>query len=73
MSKKKQPVGVAIDDVTIKGVDGLQLSINDDVIGTVMPLENGSFNAQIGSDRPVKVKTQDEAIEYLIQTYNLHH
>ncbi len=39
MSKKKQPVGVAIDDVTIKGVDGLQLSINDEVIGTIMPLE----------------------------------
>ncbi|MCH5462093.1 DUF2969 domain-containing protein [Lactobacillus sp. LC28-10] len=73
MSKKKQPVGVAIDDVTIKGVDGLQLSIDNEVIGTVLPLENGSFEAQIGSDRPVKIKTQDEAIEYLIQAYNLHH
>ncbi|KRK99441.1 hypothetical protein FD04_GL002258 [Secundilactobacillus odoratitofui DSM 19909 = JCM 15043] len=73
MSKKKQPVGVAIDDVTIKGVDGLQLSINSDVIGTVMPLENGAFEAQIESERPVKVKSQDEGVEYLIQAYNLHH
>lgn len=73
MSKKKQPVGVDIDDITIEGVDGLQLSINGDVIGVVMPLDSGSFEAQIGSDRPVKVKTQDEAVEYLIQTYNLHH
>lgn len=73
MSKKKQPVGVAIDDVTIKGADGLQVSINDTIVGTAVVLENGSFEVQYGSDRAVKVKTQDEAIEYLIQTYNLHH
>lgn len=72
MSKKKQPVEVAIDEVTLNGADALQVSIKDQVVGTIQTTEKG-FEAQVGDDRPVKVKSQDEGVEYLIQAYNLHH
>ncbi|ANZ61687.1 hypothetical protein AYR62_03875 [Secundilactobacillus paracollinoides] len=72
MSKKNQPIGVAIDEVQQGELTVLQVSIKDDVIGVIKPLDK-TFEVDIEGDQPVKVKTQDDGIEYLIQAYNLHH
>lgn len=73
MAKKNRPVEVAIDEESRDGKDVLVIKVKEKEVGVVTPTDDGGFSAQLFEERPVRVKTQDEAVEMLLQNYNLHH
>lgn len=73
MSKKNRPVEVAIDEEKRNNQDVLVIRVKEKEVGVVTPSDDGGFLAQLFEERPVRVKKQDEAVELLLQNYNLHH
>ncbi|KRK48234.1 DUF2969 family protein [Secundilactobacillus kimchicus] len=73
MSKKNRPVEVAIDEDNRDGKDVLVIKVKEKEVGVVTPTDDGGFAAKLFDDRPIRVKTQNEAVELLLSNYNLHH
>ncbi|WP_054710405.1 DUF2969 family protein [Secundilactobacillus paracollinoides] len=55
MSKKNQPIGVAIDEVQQGELTVLQVSIKDDVIGVIKPLDK-TFEVDIEATSQLRSK-----------------
>lgn len=73
MSKRNRPVEVTIDEEKRDGQEVLVVRIKDKEIGVVIPSGDGGYLAQLFTERPVRVKMQDEAVALLLENYNLHH
>lgn len=70
---KERKIEISMDKVKRGGQEVSVLNIGKKEIGFIEP-QGAKFNAVIlGSDLNQAFKTEDEAVNYLIATYHLHH
>lgn len=71
--KKNRPIEVTINEDKRDDKDVLIIKVKEKEVGVVFPTDDGGFLAKLFDYRPIRVKNQNEAIEILLQNYNLHY
>ncbi|WP_179395205.1 DUF2969 family protein [Lacticaseibacillus absianus] len=70
---KEQKIMVQQEDVTRNGHTVSVLTVNKNEIGYVETEEKRFLAYQAGQTKPNRFKTMDDAVNFLIAEYHLHH